>query len=909
MVPAVDVFDRAVLDTAQALAQLHGDGAGLIVVYGELTVAAQHAPDRSDHRCGTACKRLTDGAVFSALVPLLHRDLALLGAVAEVFRNLQQRFAGDASQEGTGQCWGDQLRVLPAALDEHEVHAAHLFDVLALNGVEPDNLVAALFFCLGLREQGTRVVASELGVTGAAGRRADVFLGDPHADGLDAAGEVGASWGCNEVIGVGARGLHPERLLGANHKWTQVQRRFPASFGDPVLINRHQLLQRLDEQILRQLRHCQAMRGMGKTRRILLGAERRDRAVVVAVCLQAFEDRLPVVEDVSRRVQRDRPVRADLRVMPAVGLVPVDGDHVVSKLLPEGWVCEHCIALFVSCLVRIRDNFKWCALSHADHPTPRFHSLEPEFHIFFHAQIACPAPRVPYSRYPWRCSIILRKAHVLMTFSVPESLLPVRGDSVSLNFSTSAPSDTAALLLPVTSDDSKVEVPVTSLAPKGALEALETVGAKGTAGEITRVVVDGKLVIAFGLGNADEIDDETVRRAVGSLARTLYGTESAVISTEFGVAPVVEGLLLGAYKYKGFKAPCQCGCDGEHGLTDVTVVGKDDEKEAFDQAVILAESVMLARDLVNTPSNHLYPAVYAELIENVGKQVELEVEVFDEKQLEEQGFGGILAVGKGSARAPRLVHLKWTPSASKSSVALVGKGITFDTGGISLKPGAKMEDMISDMGGSAAQFGAIVAAARLNLDVAVDAWLPLAENMPSGTATRPGDVIRHYGGITSEVLNTDAEGRLVLADAMARAAEDNPDFMIETSTLTGAQLVALGNRTAGVMGSDEFRDRVAALGREVGEQAWAMPLLEEQEEELKSPVADIRNVHNARTGGMLFAGLYLSRFVGEDTEWVHIDVAGPAWNGGSPRGYTPKRATGAPLRTIVATLRSIAEAN
>ena len=218
-----------------------------------------------------------------------------------------------------------------------------------------------------------------------------------------------------------------------------------------------------------------------------------------------------------------------------------------------------------------------------------------------------------------------------------------------------------------------------------------------------------------------------------------------------------------------------------------------------------------------------------------------------------------------------------------------------------------MEDMISDMGGSAAQLAVIAAAARLELPVRVDAWLPLAENMPSGTATRPGDVITHYGGITSEVINTDAEGRLVLADAVARACEDDPAYLIETATLTGAQLVALGNRTAGVMGSDELRDLIAETGRGVGEQAWAMPLLEEQEDELKSPIADIRNTHNARTGGMLFAGLYLSRFVPEDIEWAHVDIAGPAWNGGAPYGYTPKRATGAPVRTIVETLSRLVD--
>lgn len=492
-----------------------------------------------------------------------------------------------------------------------------------------------------------------------------------------------------------------------------------------------------------------------------------------------------------------------------------------------------------------------------------------------------------------------------MSFDVT---LPARGTTVRAVAGSAAP-EGAVLLVPVAQGEDGVELPVTQLAPKGLLEALVAVGAKGTANEVTRVVVDGTLVIAYGLGDANDIDDEAVRRAVGAATRTLNGVEKAAISAEFGVQPVVEGLLLGGYVYNGLKSTANTLDDDNTDAelpqtTEFTVVGADEK--AFEQAVIVAESVNLARDLVNTPSNFLYPESYAAVMGEVASAAGLDIEVLDDKALEDQGFGGILSVGRGSARTPRLVHLTWAPSGATKKVALVGKGITFDTGGISLKPGSGMEDMISDMGGSAAQLGVIAAAARLELPVRIDAWLPLAENMPSGTATRPGDVITHYGGITSEVINTDAEGRLVLADAIARACEDNPDYLIETATLTGAQLVALGNRTSGVMGSDDLRDLIAETGRAVGEQAWAMPLLEEQEDELKSPIADIRNTHNARTGGMLFAGLYLSRFVPENVEWAHIDIAGPAWNGGGAWGYTPKRATGAPVRTILEALNRLA---
>ena len=487
--------------------------------------------------------------------------------------------------------------------------------------------------------------------------------------------------------------------------------------------------------------------------------------------------------------------------------------------------------------------------------------------------------------------------------------LPARGTTVRTTLGATAP-EGAALLIPVANGEDGIEVPVTALAPKGLLEALVAVGAKGTEGEVTRLLIDGSLVTAFGLGDASEIDDEAVRRGVGAAARALNDVERAAVSAEFGVAPVVEGLLLGSYTYTGLKSQAEVQDDENTDAetpqtTEVTVVGA--EEAEYNAAVIVAESVNLARDLVNTPANYLYPESYAGVMGEVAQAAGLDIEVLDEAALEQQGFGGILSVGRGSSRPPRLVHLTWAPSGASTKVALVGKGITFDTGGISLKPGSGMEDMISDMGGSAAQLAVIAAAARLELPVRIDAWLPLAENMPSGTATRPGDVITHYGGITSEVINTDAEGRLVLADAVARACEDSPAYLIETATLTGAQLVALGNRTAGVMGSDELRDLIAETGRGVGEQAWAMPLLEEQEDELKSPIADIRNTHNARTGGMLFAGLYLSRFVPEDVEWAHVDIAGPAWNGGAPYGYTPKRATGAPVRTIVETLSRLVD--
>ncbi len=264
----------------------------------------------------------------------------------------------------------------------------------------------------------------------------------------------------------------------------------------------------------------------------------------------------------------------------------------------------------------------------------------------------------------------------------------------------------------------------------------------------------------------------------------------------------------------------------------------------------------------------------------------LKVQVLDEKALAKAGFGGILGVGQGSTRPPRLVRISYTPPRARALVALVGKGITFDSGGISIKPGAGMDHMTSDMAGAAAVIATTIAAAALQLPVAVTATVPMAENLPSGSAYRPGDVLRHYGGKTVHVLNTDAEGRLILADAIVRAIEDKPDYLIETSTLTGAQVVALGLRTMGVMGAPEFRDRVAELAREVGEGGWAMPLPPELREGLDSPLADLANVSNDRAGGMLVAGHYLSEFIPEGLPWAHLDVAGPAFNVGKAYGYT-----------------------
>ncbi|MCT7369989.1 leucyl aminopeptidase [Mycolicibacterium llatzerense] len=476
--------------------------------------------------------------------------------------------------------------------------------------------------------------------------------------------------------------------------------------------------------------------------------------------------------------------------------------------------------------------------------------------------------------------------------------------------------DSAVLIVPViTGDNDEAKVlanPFLDAEATGEIEvALKALGAKGSTEQLTRVLVPSlpvASVLAVGLGkDRDEWPADVIRRAAGVAARALNGTETVVTTlSELDVAAAVEGLILGAYRFSEFRSAKTA--PKEAGLTALTVLSTaDDAETAAARGVDVATAVATARDLVNTPPSHLFPGEFAKRAKALGKSAGLEVEVLSKKELEDAGYGGVVGVGKGSSRGPRLVRLTYRSGKKDAKkVALVGKGITFDTGGISIKPAANMHQMTSDMGGAAAVIATVVLAARQQLAVDVTATVPMAENMPSSTAQRPGDVLTQYGGTTIEVLNTDAEGRLILADAIVRACEDNPDYLIDTATLTGAQLVALGARTPGVMGTDEFRDRVAKLSQDVGENAWPMPLPEELKDDLKSTVADLANVSGVRNAGMLVAGVYLREFVADGVQWAHLDVAGPAYNTGSPWGYTGKGGTGVPTRTMFAVLQDIA---
>jgi leucyl aminopeptidase len=443
-------------------------------------------------------------------------------------------------------------------------------------------------------------------------------------------------------------------------------------------------------------------------------------------------------------------------------------------------------------------------------------------------------------------------------------------------------------------------------------EALSTLGASGKVGEVTKLPTLGALppplVVAVGLGETP--GSEELRRAAGAAVRALAGTARVALALPAGSADeagaVATGALLGNYSYLTYRT----GADQKPPVEQITVLtagASNGAADAVRRAEVLAASVVLVRDLVNTPPSDLSPEDFAEAAARVAVENKLDIEVLDETALVEGGYGGIAGVGQGSVNPPRLVRLAYSHPEATRTVAFVGKGITFDTGGLSLKPADAMDWMKSDMGGAAAVLGALQAVAKLQPKVNVIGYLPMAENMPSGTAQRPSDVITIYGGKTVEVLNTDAEGRLILADALVRAAEDEPDLVVDVATLTGAQLVALGTRTAGVMANDdEVREKVVAAAERAGEAAWPMPLPEELRKGLDSTVADLANISPDRWGGMLVAGIFLREFVADDLRWAHIDIAGPSFHKGEPYGYTPKGGTGAATRTLVQIAEDVA---
>ncbi|MET7284908.1 leucyl aminopeptidase [Streptomyces sp. NPDC005573] len=444
---------------------------------------------------------------------------------------------------------------------------------------------------------------------------------------------------------------------------------------------------------------------------------------------------------------------------------------------------------------------------------------------------------------------------------------------------------------------------------------LETLGASGAEGELTKLPAPAgfkaPLVVAVGLGTEPgedaDYDAEALRRAAGVAARALAGSKKAAfalpVEDSGAVGAVAEGVLLGAYAFDAYKEGAADGKNGKAPLAEAALLGGKPRdaahKDALARAVAVSEELNRARDLVNTPPNDLTPEAFAAVAQAAAKEHGIKVQVLDDKALTKGGYGGILGVGGGSEATPRLVKLSYTHPEADKHLAYVGKGITYDSGGISLKPAGHNETMKCDMAGAAAVFASVVSAARLGLKVNVTGWLALAENMPSGSAVRPGDVLRMFSGKTVEVLNTDAEGRLVLADALWAASQEEPDAIVDVATLTGAMMLALGSRTFGVMANDDaFRTALHEAAEEVGEPAWPMPLPQHLRKGMDSTVADIANM-GERMGGGLVAGLFLQEFVADGITWAHLDIAGPAFNEGGAFGYTPKGGTGTAVRTLV----------
>ncbi|MFL6157556.1 MAG: leucyl aminopeptidase [Marmoricola sp.] len=429
----------------------------------------------------------------------------------------------------------------------------------------------------------------------------------------------------------------------------------------------------------------------------------------------------------------------------------------------------------------------------------------------------------------------------------------------------------------------------------------------GTFGETAKVPTGGTLnaaqLLVVGLGDRAALTTEKIRRASGIAARAVGNAASVAVALPAvdgdHVRAVVDGFSSGLYRYDGLKTGARRG-----GVADVVVVTdvarRNDVVAALRTATVVAELSTTARDWVNDPPNTLVPTEFAAQIRKLTAKTEVAFELLTAAQLKKLGCGGIVGVGQGSENPPCLVKLTWSPADPVGRVALVGKGITYDSGGLTIKPGGSMASMKSDMAGAAAVVAAIHAVAALEVPVAVTAYLPLAENMVSGASMRPGDVLTMLNGKTVEVLNTDAEGRLVLADALTMAVRDEPDVIVEVSTLTGPCVVALGDRIAGLFGDDATVAEVRATTETTGELVWHLPIPDEQRRSVRteSKVADLLQHNWARWGSALYAAAFLEQFVG-DVPWAHLDIAGPGYNSGAPWGHVPSGGTGFSISTLV----------
>jgi leucyl aminopeptidase len=427
---------------------------------------------------------------------------------------------------------------------------------------------------------------------------------------------------------------------------------------------------------------------------------------------------------------------------------------------------------------------------------------------------------------------------------------------------------------------------------------------KGKVGEMALIPTLGRSAAAAiavcGLGPRDGAGPGNIRRAAGHASRRLAERNEIVCTLhEEGdgdaVAAAVEGLLLGAYRFTEYKTD-------QSSPETQRIVLPGAAEEAVEKGRVLSEATALARDLINEPPSALTPEMLATRAAEVAGANGLACEVLDEKALAEKGFGGLLGVGRGSDNPPRFIELHHRPDNATGRIALVGKGVTFDSGGLSLKDAKNMEQMKTDMAGAAAVIGTMGALGRLGIGVEVIGLVAATENLPGYDAMKPGDVLEHYGGKTSEVLNTDAEGRLILADALAYAGDQEPDAIVDLATLTGAIMVALGRKRSGLFCNDEaLAGELMEAADTAGEQFWRMPLDEDFEPMLASEVADIKNTSGSRYGGAVFAAMFLKEFVAEGIPWAHLDIAGAA-RAENDYDEVPKGGSGVGVRTLLSWL-------
>ena len=428
-------------------------------------------------------------------------------------------------------------------------------------------------------------------------------------------------------------------------------------------------------------------------------------------------------------------------------------------------------------------------------------------------------------------------------------------------------------------------------------------GFAGKPGETAMVTIATGVRCVVGLGDAGSVDGSTWRHAGASFARAAHRAKAASIAVdgETDIAALAEGLVLGGYSYQELKS------DPDAPKTKtVSLIGTTSKKSeaAVSSGVAVAQAVCLARDLVNEPGGSLTPERFANEAKRVARQPGLSIKVLGLAEIRKAKLGGVLGVNRGSELPPRVVEMSWRAGKRGApTIALVGKGITFDAGGLSIKTAAGMSTMKCDMAGGAAVIGAMSALPSLKPDVNVKAWVPMTDNMLGGDATRVGDVLRIRNGKTVEVLNTDAEGRLILADGLSLASEAKPDAVIDLATLTGAAVVSLGNDYSALMSNNEsFASQVLAAADAVGELAWRLPLPSRYRKLLDSPIADMKNI-GGNYGGAITAGLFLQEFVAEGLPWVHLDIAGPAFSDASSE-LAPKGATGFGVRMLVRLIQS-----